>query len=366
MSFRKPGLRFPGRPAWALLCAAVLLPAVRSSAGEDAIPSNFIEINTRQDEAVEKGAAWLARSQGRDGSWATEGANGQYRMAMTGLAGLALLSAGNQPGRGHYGTNVLRALEYVLKNAAAERDGLITSHSTEPGGNYGDGQTMYGHGFAMTFLAEAYGMDAGDELNQRIKHALELAVKKTQQSQSINGGWYYSPNSGADEGSVTITQVQALRSARNAGIDVPAKVLQNAIDYVKKCQNKDGGIRYSIQGGQTSSVALTSAGAEVFMMAGRYETEEAKKAADYLKKYLDPKQTIGYHDFYTNFYGSQAMFQIGGEYWERYFTAMRDRLLTQQISDGSWRGDDVGSTYRTAIATMILSLPYRYLPIFQK
>jgi hypothetical protein len=30
------------------------------------------------------------------------------------------------------------------------------------------------------------------------------------------GGWYYSPDSDRDEGSVTVTQIQGLRAARNA------------------------------------------------------------------------------------------------------------------------------------------------------
>ena len=180
----------------------------------------------------------------------------------------------------------------------------------------------------------------------------------------MNGGWYYSPNSGMDEGSVTVTQVQGLRSARNAGIDVPEKVLKNAIEYLHKSQNPDGGIRYSLSGG-TSSPALTAAGAEVFMMAGAYNAKEAQHACEYLKKNLDPRRTQGYHDMYTNFYGSQAMFQIGGDYWTHYFTLMRDRLLSSQASEGCWRGD-VGSTYSSAIGGLILCLPYRYLPIYQK
>ncbi|HYG74027.1 MAG TPA: prenyltransferase/squalene oxidase repeat-containing protein [Planctomycetota bacterium] len=327
-------------------------------AAEDAIapvPSDFVEITPKQEECIEKALAWLAKNQSKDGSWGSEGASGSYQMAMTGLAGLALLSAGHSPGRGKYGQNVARAIEFCLKNQ--DRDGLISSRN--------DGQQMYGHGFSMTFLGEAYGMDSGTEFNERIKHALTIAVKKTQQSQSSRGGWYYSPNSGADEGSVTVTQVQAMRSARNAGIDVPEKVMNSAIDYVKQCQNSDGGIRYSVQSGQTSSVALTAAGAEVFMMAGRYKAQEAARACEYLKKNLDPRRAAG-HDFYTHFYGAQAMFQIGGEYWARYFTSIRDRLISQQRGDGSWNGDDIGSTYGTAIATLILSMPYRYLPIFQK
>ncbi len=334
-----------------LLCAPF---AVR--AGEDQPPADFVEITKDVDKCVERGCSWLAKNQGHDGSWGSEGSSGQYKMVMTGLAGLALLSAGNQPGRGQYGSNITRAAEYCLKHA--QRDGLITSDT--------EGQTMYGHGFAMTFLAELYGMDQNGEMAARLKTCLTQAVKKTQQSQSVNGGWYYSPNSGADEGSVTVTQVQALRSARNAGIDVPPKLLANSVDYLVKCQNSDGGIRYSMQSGQTSSIALSAAGVACFLMAGRYNDEHAKKAIDYLKHNLDPKHTVSYHDFYTNFYGAQAMFQIGGESWSKYFPAIRERLVSQQSSDGSWRGDDVGSTYRTAISTMILALPYRYLPIFQR
>jgi hypothetical protein len=225
---------------------------------------------------------------------------------------------------------------------------------------------MYGHGFGMTFLAEAYGMDGGTEINERIKRALALAVKKTQQSQSFRGGWYYSPNSGMDEGSVTVTQVQALRSVRNVGIDVPEKVINQAIDYVTQCQNRDGGIRYSVDSGQMSSVALTSAGVEVFLMAGRYKARQAEAASEYLKKNLDPSRTVGGHDFYTNLYGAQAMYHIGGRYWAGYFEGMRNRLITSQRPDGSWPGDMIGSSYGTAIGAMILSVPFRYLPVFQK
>ncbi|HYF47935.1 MAG TPA: prenyltransferase/squalene oxidase repeat-containing protein [Planctomycetota bacterium] len=331
--------------------------ALAPARAEDSASGNsgFVDIVPKQDEAIEKALAWLAKHQNRDGSWGSEGGSGTYTMAMTGLAGLALLSAGHSPGRGKYGVNVSRAVQYVLKHQ--DRDGLITS------GN--DGQQMYGHGFAMTFLAEAYGMDPNHELGAQMKDGLQRAVKKTGQAQSARGGWYYSPNSGADEGSVTITQVQALRAARNAGIEVPEKVMTQAIDYVRKSQNPDGGIRYALNSGQTSSLALSAAGAEVLMMAGQYDTKETKLVCEYLKKNLDPNRTQGYHDFYTNFYGVQAMFQIGGDYWSRYFTVLRERLLKSQNADGSWKGD-IGSTYCTSIAVMALSVPYRYLPIFQK
>jgi squalene cyclase len=338
-----------------LIFSTIFSLSARALDDTGAAPQEFVEITPRLEESVEKALAWLAKTQSREGCWSSEaGGQGQYPMAMTGLAGLAFLSAGHTPERGKYGPNLLRAIEYCLKHQS--NDGLIDSGQ--------DGQQMYGHGFAMTFLGEAYGMCPA-ETNARIKAALTKAVRKTQQSQSVNGGWYYSPNSGADEGSVTVTQVQGLRSARNVGIDVPEKVMKSAIEYLHKSQNADGGIRYQVTSGGTSSPALTAAGAEVFMMAGQYRAKEAEKACEYLKKNLDPRKTQGYHDMYTNFYGSQAMFQIGGEYWNHYFALIRDRLLSSQASEGCWRGD-VGTTYSTAIGVLILCLPFRYLPIYQR
>jgi hypothetical protein len=324
-------------------------------AGEEPARESANLILPRQSQAVEKGLAWLAKSQGADGSWGSEGAQGEYRMAMTGLAGLAFLSAGHQPGRGPYGAKIEKAIRFILKNQ--QRDGLITTPN--------DSQSMYGHGFAMTFLAEAYGTDLSDELNGKIRACLTLAVKLTDRAQSSWGGWYYSPNTESDEGSVTITQVQALRACANVGIPVPPKTMRNALSYIHKSQNPDGGIRYTARSGGGATPALTAAGAELLMMAGQYETKETKKAIEYLKRNLVGANTQGSHDFYTNFYGTQAMIQIGGEEWERYYRDLRKRLLTNQGSAGSWSGD-VGSTYCTAIAVMILSLPYTYLPIFQR
>jgi len=315
------------------------------------------QILPRQTKAVERGLLWLAKNQAPDGSWGANGPIGQYRMAMTGLTGLAFLSAGHVPSRGPYGPRLERAIRFILKNQ--QRDGLITTPN--------DSQTMYGHGFAMTFLAEAYGMDLTGDLSNKVRSCLVKAVKLTDRAQSSWGGWYYSPNSHSDEGSVTITQVQALRACANVGIPVPPKTMSKALEYIHKSQNADGGVRYTARSGGGSSVALSAAGAELLMMAGQYEAKETKKAIAYLKQNLNPDRTRGYHDMYTNFYGTQAMIQIGGSYWEKYFSSLRRRLLNSQSPNGSWSGDvDVGSTYSTSIAVMILSMPYTYLPIFQR
>ena len=105
---------------------------------------------------------------------------------------------------------------------------------------------MHGHGFAMLFLAEAYGMDRDSVRQTKIRKVLEKAIKLTGQSQSAAGGWLYQPNSGGDEGSVTVTQIQGLRACRDAGIKVPKTIIDKACKYIADSKNPDGGISYRV------------------------------------------------------------------------------------------------------------------------
>lgn len=346
------------RATWiVLICLPALAGLSFATDNEPANPpAGFREITEAQDASIEKGVAWLAKAQGRDGSWKAEGGQ-PYTCSMTGLAGMALLAHGNTPGRGKYGENVLRAVRFLLKQQNS------TGEIAVPG----DGHSMYGHGFAMTFLAECYGMEPGGEEAPRIKACLEKAVKLTSRAQSSMGGWYYSPNSGTDEGSVTITQVQALRACRNVGIEVPPKTIERAIDYIKKSQQPDGGIAYRA-GMSGSRPAISAAGAELLLMAGLYEAKETKQIVEYVKRTVTSENTMGQHDSYTSFYTAQALHQIGGAEWSKYFTARRTRFLREQQSDGSWRSTGWGASpvLDTSMAVVVLALPYQYLPIYQK
>jgi len=59
------------------------------------------------------------------------------------------------------------------------------------------------------------------------------------------------------------------------------------------------------------------------------------------------------------------MFQAGDERWSAWWPAIRDDLLDKQAEDGSWRGQ-AGREYGTAMALIVLQIPNRLLPIFQK
>ena len=63
----------------------------------------------------------------------------------------------------------------------------------------------------------------------------------------------------------------------------------------------------------------------------------------------------------------QAFFVAGGNHWTKYFRLIKKELLENQNKDGSWPCETgPGEAFSTAIATLILQIPYQYLPIFQR
>lgn len=315
-------------------------------------------IKPRTHEAIERGLAYLARTQGRDGSWGNRGRYGAYPVAMTSLAGLALLMDGNTTTQGRYAPVVDRATRYLLRSAT--RTGLIARPDQA-------GRPMYGHGFALLYLGQLYGMTEDASRAKEIHDVLVKGVELTARGQSELGGWYYTPGSRNDEGSVTVTQVQALRSCRNAGIAVPISVINSAMDYLAKSQNSDGGIRYALrQRRGNSRPAITAAAVCCWYNAGQYASPLAKKALDFCMPRIKPQSTVGGHDFYAHFYFAQALYVSNNPYWDKYFARRQEFLLGFQRSDGSWNGDSVGDIYGTSLALVILQLPYNQLPIMQQ
>lgn len=311
------------------------------------------------DDAIQNGLKWLVRNQGQDGSWRNEGGYGSYPAAMTGLAGMAILASGSTPTRGPYYKNVLDAVDFLLRNADP-RSGVISVPAEE-------GRSMYGHGFATLFLGSVYGMEEDLRKQRRLKVALDKAVKLTSRAQSSAGGWIYTPDSNGDEGSVTVTQVQALRACRMSGIVVDKKTIDRAVSYIKRCQMSDGGISYRLGSGGGSQPAISAAGVAVLYNSGIYDDQPfAEKAYDYCKKNISITTDTTGHHFYAHLYWSQAIYQRGGDDWVDYYGKMSKWLLKQQRKNGSWDGNNVGAVYGTAIALTILQLPYALVPIYQR
>jgi hypothetical protein len=330
--------------------------AAASAPAQEAYPPG---VTPEVHEAVQRGLAWLSRNQGNDGSWRNSGGYGSYPAAMTGLAGMALVAAGSTPTRGKHWREVRQSVDFLLKHADPN-NGVISVPQEE-------GRSMYGHGFATLYLASVFGMEEDLRKHDRLKRVLDKAVGLISAAQSTAGGWIYTPDSNSDEGSVTVTQVQALRACRMAGIVVDRKTVDKAIDYIKRCQNADGSIRYSLSSGGGGRPAITAAGVAVLYNAGVYDDQPfVDKAVQYCKKHIQVSVDNTGHHYYTHLYWSQALYQRGGDDWIDYYAKMSKWLLRQQKKDGSWEGDGVGSVYGTAIALVVLQLPYALAPIYQR
>ena len=84
----------------------------------------------------------------------------------------------------------------------------------------------------------------------------------------------------------TITQVQGLRGCRNAGIAVPAQIIEKAKQYIYRCKNADGGISYSSRNRGSSRPAITAAALAALYNAGDYDSEHIEPMWQFCKKHL--------------------------------------------------------------------------------
>ncbi len=310
----------------------------------------FVEVTPQTRLAVQRGLAYLAENQAEDGSFG--GTQFSKHVGITALACLAFMADGHLPGRGEYGPNVQRGLDFILNHAT--ESGLLAAETSHG--------PMYGHGFATLFLGEVYGMTGDDRLRESLQKAVRLIVT----TQNPEGGWRYQPRPFDADISVTICQVMALRSARNAGLSVPKETIDRAIAYVRQCQNPaDGGFKYMLNSGG-SAFPRSAAGVAALYYAGVYEDDALDKGLAYMERGTDNITfRAGGHYFYGHYYAAQAMFLAGGDHWRRWYPQVREQLIAHQLPDGSWNSGH-GGAYGTSMSLLILQIPNRLLPIFQK
>ena len=311
-----------------------------------------VDVSAAAQPAIEKGLAFLATRQADDGSFSTSTSG--RNAAVCGLAGMAWLSGGSTPERGPYGEEVARVTDFLLDHA--DESGLISIEGAVSRG------PMYEHGFATLFLAEVYGMSPREDLRDKLARAVDLIVR----TQNDEGGWRYQPRREDADISVTICQVMALRAARNAGLRVPSETVDKCVEYVKRSQNPDGGFRYMLVGGE-SAFPRSAAGVVALYSAGIYQGPEIERGLAYLDQFL-PRENMANQDahfFYGQYYAVQAMWQAGGQRWERWYPAVRDVLVARQQADGSG-ADPICAEYGTAMATIVLQMPNSSVPIFQR
>jgi hypothetical protein len=360
-------------------CLVVL--ALLALAGTNKVRAE--EIDRKYRDVIRKGLEYLARNQQRDGRWEANG--GQYPTAMTAMAGLALLMEGSTVREGKYAERIRKAVDWLMDRA--QRSGLIGN----PNNPTEAGRYMYGHGFGLLFLSQVYGEEEDAERRRKLEQILTRAVEYTGKAQTSRGGWGYvssADGGGFDEGSVTVTQVQALRAARNAGIPVPKGIIDKAHEYLKQCTTPRGGIIYSLaQGGAFNGgerPPLTAAAVASVFSAGEYNSSFAKRWLRFCQTAI-PIDKSGRDSFghweYTHYYYSQVLYMLGDDgyarlfpdstagerlTWSRYRDVIFDYIASQQGADGGWTQGYIGTTFTTACYLTILQLEKGTLPVYQR
>lgn len=329
-----------------LLCCS-LVAVMPSPAQEAAGPLITAELRA----GVERGLAFLAKHQNRDGSFGVSVRDRGSHLGVTAIAGMAFLAGGHLPGRRVHGDASRRCLQAIL-SAQHARSGLIVNERTIS-------RPMYSHAFATLYLAQVHGMAGDSDLGPPLRRAVDAIVA----AQGTQGGWRYtSPASSADL-SVTACQVSALRAARNAGVGVPGVVIDRALAYVLRCRNPDGSFRYQDDWGHASP-HLTAAAITCLQQLGEARRPEVQAAFRWLAPYFPAGQRrLPGHVLYGQFYMLQAAYQDGPERFRAWYPRFRDRFLKAQRKDGAFDAPAIGELYGSAMALLLLQLPYHFLPM---
>jgi hypothetical protein len=338
------------------------------------------------ESSVEAALRWLKRHQEPDGHWDSKkyGASSYGRggdVGVTGLALLAFLGAGHTEKSGKFRDNVRRAQVWLIKQQNPKTGEI---NQKRPGHN----ARPYNHSIAALALAEAYGMTKSPALKGPAQKAMECVNNW----QNPYAGWRYNPKDGDNDPSVTGWMLMVVKSSKIAGLKVDMAAYQGGLKFLNaatyKKGRREGKTHYLFKNGGSYGrwQSMTSVSLFCRLLMGYPRTDALlKKQADWLAS--DPpdwEKSKGNqsHSEYYWYYGTLAMFQMGGKHWQDWNVAMKKALLPNQRKggpmdgttddiDGSWDpistwGKYGGRVYTTAINALSLEVYYRYLPIYTK
>ena len=341
----------------------------------------------RVDAAVSRALTWLANRQRPDGSFPTLDSG---QPAVTSLCTMAFIAHGHVPGKGPYCARLERATDYVL--SCQKQNGLVTKLG--PDGpqitrlvTREIGQcAAYNHAISSLVLSEVYGMSPPTRA-RRLETAIRKSLSATLEMQlwpkdspADQGGWRYIDDYDDVDSDLSVTgwQLMFLRSARNAGFEVPAERIDDAVAYVKRnFDQRDGIFVYGLRR-PSRTRAMAGAGILALAHAGFHHSVEAQRAGDWLLEHgfeqynatIPGQASDRYH--YGVFVCCQAMYQLGGKYWEQFYPPVVEAVLANQQADGSWPIDSqfhdspFGNAYTTALVVIMLGAPNQLLPIYQR
>jgi hypothetical protein len=226
-----------------------------------------------------------------------------------------------------------------------------------------------------------------DRMQQAINNSLAVTLEMQSWKKDRThdrGGWRYIDDVNEIDSDLSITgwQLMFLRSARNAGFDVPEKQIDDAVEYVRRCFDRQYGVFcYSVNRSESRSRGMAGAGILALAHAGFHNSTEAQRSGDWLLEnnfdnynpfVRDARSWRDDRYHYCLFNACQGIYQLGGRHWNEFFPRAVKTLLENQQADGSWpaeqykRDSQFGNAYTTALAVLSLGAPNQFLPIFQR
>ncbi|MCB9898702.1 MAG: hypothetical protein H6825_11920 [Planctomycetes bacterium] len=352
-------------------------------------------------KAIEDGLGWLAAHQDPDGHWSASAFDDQcgrqgddvvcdgrgspaFDVGVTGLALLAFQGAGVNESRGRWSDTLKRGLRYLVD--VQRGDGLFPPEWS--------GQGTYDQAIATLVLCEAYGHGHRRAIGDAARRSVDALLRL----RTPGSGWRYMPGSPemADPGraadtSVTGWAMLALLSARKAGLLDDDRALDDALLFLDLVTDRETGRSGYTHAGE--GVARPEGGEEIWPAQ---ETEALTAVSVLCRIFGDPDlrdegrrasvekgvQLIaaippvwddaqpGRRDFYYWYYGTYALYQVGGSAWKRWEKALGEAVLPSQQKTGERRGSwdpqadpwgrQGGRVYSTALLTLTLEVYFRY------
>ncbi len=261
---------------------------------------------------------------------------------MTGLCILTFLAHGEKPGDSpEFGETVQRAIEF-----------LITEQDKTGGGLFTKSGAGYAHAIATYAMCEAYGMT----MNPNVKEAADKGLEVVINGQHPSGGWDYNwKQSERDDTSVMGWAAQALKAGMMANFYHDPEALERAsrmcVKGFKKNGFQDGGFGYTspakggLSGVGTLCMQFHHAAGDPYVKNTLqniiygwkpewigYTPERAAKGEKLDKpKELPPGAVGGACPQYYYYYGTQAVFQGGGEQWKKWNDRMWPSYVAAQF-----------------------------------
>lgn len=343
--------------AAAIPLAKLGLSGATAAPSSVASPAEIVEITRQSERSVRRGVEWLLKTINRDGSCGVD-VGQPDDIGCTAMVGLALMAQGNTPMEGPRSAELRQLRAYMLRQVETMPSEDITNATgTQLQNKIG----RHAHSFfAALFLSQLLGEGNNPE---PVRRALRRVCDAIVKSQTADGDWgnqSWAPTLGTVMGWVS------LRAADFAGMKVEGAPQKTADHLIK--QMKQAGAQ---QRGWMHELYKNATGIRVLYAMQMEDEAVATKAFENVLKFVSTDNTpfsqAGGEEFLAFHLITETMLQKGGEDWDKWFPVVRDKIIDVQNRDGSWTGHHciTSRTFCTAAAILVLTAPYRYLPISQ-